>query len=105
MPANADRAPVRCRGVRGATFIDEDLRGVEPKVKDMELTRVPTEYISTPNALVSEGIAGDNWRQYTRRYGIEHALRVAANGHIEVTRELRARLQFASGTAPVTVVD
>ena len=42
---------------RVAEFIEEDMRGVEPKVKDMELTRVPTEYISTPNALVSEGIA------------------------------------------------
>lgn len=50
-------------------------------------------------------IAGDTWREYTRRYGIEHALRVAADGRIEVTRELRGRLQFPSGSAPVTVVD
>ena len=42
---------------RVAEFIDEDLRGMEPKIKEMELTRVPTEYISTPNSLVSEGIA------------------------------------------------
>ncbi|AYH45884.1 FAD:protein FMN transferase [Azoarcus sp. DN11] len=50
-------------------------------------------------------IAGDNWREYTRRYGIDHALRVAADGHIEVTRELRARLQFAPGISRVVVVD
>ena len=42
---------------RVAEFIDEDLRGMEPKIKEMELTRVPTEFISTPNSLVSEGIA------------------------------------------------
>ncbi|MCA9879028.1 MAG: FAD-dependent oxidoreductase [Thermomicrobiales bacterium] len=42
---------------RVAEFINEDIRGVEPKAKDMELTRVPTEYISTPNPLLSEGVA------------------------------------------------
>lgn len=50
-------------------------------------------------------IAGDAWRDYTRRYGITHALRVAADGRIEVTRELRARLQFMQGVGPVTVID
>src|SRR5918994_1495808 len=44
-------------GKRVATFIDEDLREVEPKVKEMEITRIPTEFISTPNPLLSEGIA------------------------------------------------
>ncbi len=42
---------------RVSEFIDEEIRGVEPRIKDMEITRVPTEYISTPNPLVSEGIA------------------------------------------------
>jgi NADPH-dependent glutamate synthase beta subunit-like oxidoreductase/ferredoxin len=42
---------------RVSGFIDSDLRDTPPKVKEMELTRVPTEYISTPNALLSEGIA------------------------------------------------
>lgn len=50
-------------------------------------------------------IAGDDWREYTRRYDIDHALRVAADGRIEVTRELRARLQIPSGIGPVTVVE
>ncbi|CAL96370.1 FAD:protein FMN transferase [Azoarcus olearius] len=49
-------------------------------------------------------IAGDGWREQTRRFGIEHALRVAADGRIQVTRELRARLQLPSGTT-VEVVD
>ncbi len=49
-------------------------------------------------------IAGDGWREQTRRFGIDHALRVAADGRIEVTRALRARLQFLSD-GEVTVVD
>ena len=50
-------------------------------------------------------IAGDHWREYTRRFDIDHALRVTADGRIEVTRELRARLQFPSDPPPITVVD
>ena len=49
-------------------------------------------------------LAGDGWREQIRRFGIEHALRVAADGRIEVTRELRARLQFPS-PVEATVVD
>ncbi|MDR0716354.1 MAG: FAD:protein FMN transferase [Azoarcus sp.] len=39
-------------------------------------------------------LAGDAWREQTRRFAIDHALRVAADGRIEVTRALRARLEF-----------
>ena len=39
-------------------------------------------------------LAGDGWRAQTRRFGIEHALRVAADGSIEISRALRARLEF-----------
>ena len=44
-------------GKRVAGFIDQELRGSPTQLKEMELTRVPTEYISTPNSLLSEGIA------------------------------------------------
>jgi NADPH-dependent glutamate synthase beta subunit-like oxidoreductase/ferredoxin len=44
-------------GKRVAEFVNEEILDVEPADKDMELTRVPTEYISTPNSLLSEGIA------------------------------------------------
>jgi NAD-dependent dihydropyrimidine dehydrogenase PreA subunit len=54
-------------GKRVATFINEDLRDVEPKIKEMELTRVPTEYISTPNPLLSEGIADWTLTSMSRR--------------------------------------
>ncbi|THF61999.1 FAD:protein FMN transferase [Pseudothauera rhizosphaerae] len=50
-------------------------------------------------------IAGDDWREYTRRFGIDHALRVAADGRVEVTRALRARLQWAQGVEADAVVD
>ena len=50
-------------------------------------------------------IAGDAWREYTRRYGIDHALRVAADGRVEVTRALRARLQWVPGSQADLVVD
>ena len=49
-------------------------------------------------------LAADHWREHTRRFGIEHALRVAADGRVEVTRALRARLQFPA-PLEVTVVD
>ena len=50
-------------------------------------------------------IAGDDWLEYARRYQIDHALRVAQDGRIEVTKALRARLQIPSGVGPFTVVD
>jgi thiamine biosynthesis lipoprotein len=49
-------------------------------------------------------LAGESWREHTRRFGIEHVLRVAADGRVEVTRTLRARLQFPA-PLEVTVVD
>jgi len=49
-------------------------------------------------------LAGEQWREYTRRFDIEHVLRVAADGRVEVTRALRARLQFPA-PLEVTVVD
>ena len=49
-------------------------------------------------------LAGEQWREHTRRFGIEHVLRVAADGRVEVTRALRARLQFPA-PVEVTVVD
>jgi NADPH-dependent glutamate synthase beta subunit-like oxidoreductase/ferredoxin len=54
-------------GKRVADLIDQELRGTAPKQKEMEITRVPTEYISTPNALVSEGIAEWSLSAMSRR--------------------------------------
>jgi pyruvate/2-oxoglutarate dehydrogenase complex dihydrolipoamide dehydrogenase (E3) component len=40
-------------GRRVADMIDGELRGTPPKIKEMEITRVPTEFIATPNPLVA----------------------------------------------------
>ena len=52
---------------RVAVFIDQEMRGAKPKVKEVEITRVPTEYIATPNPLVSEGIADWSLTAMSRR--------------------------------------
>jgi NAD-dependent dihydropyrimidine dehydrogenase PreA subunit len=54
-------------GKRVADLIDIELRGTEPKIKEMEITRVPTEYVSTPNALLSEGVAEWSLTAMSRR--------------------------------------
>ncbi len=54
-------------GKRVADLIDAQMRGTKPKIRDMEITRVPTEYISTPNALLSEGVAEWSMSAMSRR--------------------------------------
>ena len=48
-------------------------------------------------------LAGDGWREQTRRFGIEHALRVSDDGRVEVTKALRARLQFIGDIKSVVI--
>ena len=48
-------------------------------------------------------LAGAGWREQTRRFGIDHVLRVAEDGSVEVTKALRARLQFIGDIKPVLV--
>jgi ferredoxin len=54
-------------GKRVAEFVNEDFVGKEPTPRDMEITRIPTEYISTPNPLLSEGIAEWTLSSMSRR--------------------------------------
>lgn len=94
-------------GERFAHLLDP--RTGRPAVGTQSLTVliVPRAHAGTLSDAVSKApfIAGDDWREYTRRYGVDHAMRVASDGRIEVTRALRARLQIPSGIGPVTVVD
>ncbi len=94
-------------GERYAHLLDP--RTGRPAVGTQSLSVVitPREAAGTLSDAASKPafIAGDDWREYTRRYRIDHALRVADDGRIEVTRELRARLQIPSGIGPVVVVD
>jgi len=54
-------------GKRVAEAIHAELGNAQPKKKEMEITRIPTEYVSTPNALASEGIAEWTMTSMSRR--------------------------------------
>jgi thiamine biosynthesis lipoprotein len=45
------------------------------------------------------------WRQLARRLGVEHVMRVDAQGKITVTRAMRARVEFLHSGQPIEVVD
>jgi thiamine biosynthesis lipoprotein len=87
-----------------------DPRTFEPAHGTQALTVLVTP---RPNAGVLSDVASkpaylmgdaDAWREQARRFGIEHALRVTADGQAEVTRVLRARLKFSEPFA-VRVID
>ena len=50
-------------------------------------------------------IDGANWRQRLAVFDIAHGLRVDAEGQIEVSRALLARLKFSPGVSPGRVLD
>ncbi len=50
-------------------------------------------------------LGGEHWRDYAKRFGIEHALRVDADGKVEVTPALHSRLQYGDGIKPAIVVN
>ncbi|PLK50873.1 FAD:protein FMN transferase [Uliginosibacterium sp. TH139] len=50
-------------------------------------------------------LAADDWPAMARRFEIRHALRVDAAGHISLTPDMRARLRWADGVGPATVVE
>ncbi len=54
-------------GKRVAESIDRVLRGTEPVVQDIEITRVPIEDLHTPNPLVAEGVAEWSLSAMSRR--------------------------------------
>ena len=72
--------------------------GVGARNLDNEGTGTLSDAASKPAYL-----AGEGWREQTRRFGIEHALRIAEDGRVEVTRALRARLQFIGSVEPRVV--
>ncbi len=93
-------------GVRYAHLLDP--RSGEPAHDTQSLTVLvtPRPEAGTLSDAASKPayLAGDGWREPLRRLQIDHALRVDADGGIEVTRALRARLQLMSGIE-VRVVD
>lgn len=94
-------------GKRYAHLLDPRTGYPAEGTQSLSILAMPGERAGTWSDAASKApfIAGDDWLKYTRAYGIAHALRVADDGRIEVTRELRARLQIPSGVGPMTVVD
>jgi thiamine biosynthesis lipoprotein len=85
-------------GVRYAHILDP--RTFEPAQGTQALTVLVTP---RPHAGVLSDVASkpaylagdaDAWREQARHFGIEHVFRVAADGQVEATRALRARLEF-----------
>ncbi|WP_374486887.1 FAD:protein FMN transferase [Zoogloea sp.] len=50
-------------------------------------------------------LGGERWREYAKRFGIDHALRVDADGKVEVTRALNDRLQYGDKIKAAKIVD
>ncbi|WP_345533026.1 FAD:protein FMN transferase [Viridibacterium curvum] len=50
-------------------------------------------------------VAGKDWRQLADKMGVQHVLRVDAEGRIAVTRAMLARLNFPANHGPDLVVD
>lgn len=94
-------------GVRYSHLIDPRTGAPAHATESLTVLVTPREGAGTLSDASSKPpfIAGDDWRKYTRRFGIDHALRVAADGRVQVTRALRARLQFPQGDKGVEVVD
>lgn len=81
-----------------------DPRSGEPTQGTQSLTVLVTPHphagILSDAASKPPFIAGrEHWREYTKRYGIDHALRVDADGTLQITRALRARVQLPEGVA------
>lgn len=93
-------------GVRYAHLLDP--RTLEPSHGTQALTVLvgnrPRGGVLSDVASKPAYLAGEGWREQTRHFGIEHALRVAGDGRVEVTRALRARLAF-SEPVKASVVD
>ena len=93
-------------GRRYSHLLDPRTGAPANATRSMTVLITPREGAGTLSDAASKPafIAGDDWREMTRRHGIEHALRVAADGRVEVTRALNARLEYYGGVKPDAVV-
>lgn len=94
-------------GVRYAHLIDP--RNGRPATGTQAVTVLvtPRPHAGTLSDVASKPayLGGARWREYLGRYGIDTALRVDAEGHVQVTRALRSRLQFLGNARADEVVD
>ena len=93
-------------GVRYAHLLDPRAGAPAHGTQALTVLVTPRPNAGTLSDVASKPayLAGDDWREQTRRLAIDHALRVAADGRVEVTRALRARLEFPA-PLEVRVVD
>jgi thiamine biosynthesis lipoprotein len=93
-------------GVRYAHLLDPRTGTPAHGTQALTVLVTPRTQVGTLSDAASKPayLAGDDWREQTRHFAIEHALRVAADGRIEVTRAMRARLVFPV-PVEVSVVD
>jgi len=93
-------------GVRYSHILDP--RTFEPAhdTQAMTVLVTPRPHVGALSDAASKPayLAGNAWREQIRHFEIEHALRVAADGQVEVTRALRARLEFPE-PVKVRVID
>lgn len=94
-------------GVRYAHLLDPRTGWPTTGTQALTVLVTPRENAGTLSDAASKPafIAGDAWLPHLQRHRIEHGLRVAADGSIEVTRLMRARIQFAPDVGPIRVVD
>lgn len=68
----------------------------------------PREGAGTLSDLASKPIflaGAEHWHEMARRMQVDHVLRVDANGKIQLTQAMRARLRWAQGETPGEVVE
>jgi thiamine biosynthesis lipoprotein len=94
-------------GVRYCHLLDPRTGKPAQGTEAVTILITPRAHAGTLSDAASKPIylGGERWREYARRFGIDHALRVDGEGHIQVTRALRDRLQPGEGVKFDTVVD
>lgn len=94
-------------GVRYAHLIDPRNGRPATGTEAVTVLVTPRPHAGTLSDVASKPayLGGARWREYLGRYGIDTALRVDAEGHVQVTRALRSRLQFLGNARADEVVD
>lgn len=94
-------------GVRYAHLIDPRNGRPATGTEAVTVLVTPRPHAGTLSDVASKPayLGGARWREYLGRYGIDTALRVDGEGHVQVTRALRSRLQFLGNARADEVVD
>jgi thiamine biosynthesis lipoprotein len=81
-----------------------DPRTCSPAVHTIAVTVIANDATLADAASTALFVAGpDRWQSVARAMGVDQVLRVAADGHIQVTRKLQSRLQLPAAELRQTV--